>query len=187
MAADDFNRSDQDPIAGDWAAAGLADQLRLVGNAVAAGTGGTDNASRYTPSSVALSQCKITTIADGDGGPAIHLDASGNGYAFVAFSGAFTLVKFVAGSGGAVDSVGGTIAANDVMRIRRSGGNIIGSVNGVDQVTTADSDFLTGNPGLFIFNGSLRLDDWTDGVDPWTPEQDSTFKTRIVQGNVRFR
>jgi hypothetical protein len=168
MASDNFNRANEDPLASPWASLSGFSNLRVVSNQVG-NSSGTDGSSamRYSTSSVTDSTITIATTGGGntDAGPAICLDASGNGYCFLN-SANFQLYIFELPGFGTAANVGGSnFAANDVVRLRRSGNDVIGSVNGVDVITaTNNTNFTSGNPGIFMYHGAARFDDWTDGA-----------------------
>lgn len=114
-----------------------------------------------------LSQC-VYKSGTADGGPAIECSSDGdmefttaydgNSYIFRTDNGSFTQL------GANLAGVGYT--ANDILQLRRSGGNVIyKKVGGGDLMTRADSTYAgTGCPGLFLYAGNLAVDGWTDGV-----------------------
>jgi hypothetical protein len=168
MASDNFTRANEDPLASPWGSISGAGTLRVVSN-LCANSSGTDATSymRYTTSSATDSSVTISVVGGGntDAGPAICLDGSGNGYAFLN-SANFQLYIFELPGFGTAANVGGSnFAASDVVRLRRSGNDVIGSVNGVDVITaTNNTTFTSGAPGIFIFHANTRFSNWTDGA-----------------------
>lgn len=168
MASDDFNRANEGPLASPWGAfyPGVWAELDLVSNAVKNGEGGVGNvASIRTDSTELVSQCVVTTVGGRDGGPSICGDGAGNGYILTNYDATNLFIyRIDSGSFTAFAQGAGVYAANDVLKLRRSGGNVIASINSVDLLTYADSTYMTGKPGMFCFDTAIVLDDWTDGV-----------------------
>jgi hypothetical protein len=168
VASDNFTRANANPLDGNWATSSAWGNLQLVSNAVVIVTASTDSVAVSTASIVTDSQVTLTTTAAGTiAGPALHLSTTaGDGYAFLHNTGFWHVYELPAftdlGSWGTVP----VIANGDIVRLRRGPGNtLIGSVNGVDRVTTAaTTTYLGGAPGMFIFDGTTVLDDWTDNT-----------------------
>lgn len=168
MASDNFNRANEDPLSdgGNWGAWGTFGQLALVSNAVKNNSGSAaDRASCRVGSAVGDSQCTVTTVGGRDGGPAIHCDTSTNGYILTNFDGVnIQMYRVDAGAFTQIGTVVGAYVAADTLRLRRSAGNVITSRNGTDILTVADSTYTGGLDSLFVFDTTLVLDDWTNGV-----------------------
>jgi len=169
VASDNFNRDPENPLAspwGVWHSGSPWPQLDLVSNAVKNNEGGAgDVASLYTTSNELLSQCVITTVGGRDAGPTICSDGNGNGYFFTNHDATNLYIYLISGgSFNNIGSVAGVYATNDVLKLRRSGNNVIASINGGDVLTVADTTYMTGNPGMLCFDTTSVLDDWTDGV-----------------------
>jgi hypothetical protein len=170
MASDNFNRSNANPLDNSWTTWSGFSALRLVSNEVATASGSTGSSGAYQSSTELSSQVTIKARDSGtgpttNGGPAICIN-SGNGYfANQEFDG-FTCIYRIDSNGfnRLVDQSYTNWAVNDVVRLRRSGNSLIVSVNGADTASTTDTTYMTGNSGMFIYNGDVRLDDWTDGA-----------------------
>ena len=170
MASDNFNRANENPLASPWSTFISASWpgLDLVSNAVKNGEGSAqDTASIRLDSTELVSQCVVTTVGGRDGGPVICCDGSGNGY-FLTNHDATNLFIYRIASGGytQIASVAGVYQNNDVVKLRRSGNDIIASINGGDVLAAInDTTFMTGSPGMLCFSDTIVLDDWTDGAD----------------------
>lgn len=174
MASDNFNRANESPLASPWiSVTGLANGgLSLSSNKVINNTGtGGDQASLNSNSQVGDSQVTISTVNDADGGPVICASQNPfNGYTVTNYVGsAIEIYKITNGSFSFIASASGSYAANDQIRLRRSGNNIISSKNGSQLSSQSDTTYMTGYDGIFLYN-SMIVDDWTNGVsDSWTP------------------
>lgn len=167
MASDSFTRADENPLASPWVGFGGSwNPLKLVSNAVAAAnTGGSDCGMRYTGSNGNFSRCVVSAVGGRDGGPAINLDGSGNGYVVTNYDAAnWYLFRIDNTSFTQIGTIGGTMALNDVLELERVSGNVIFRQNSVDKITAASSTYTGGLSGLFAYDDTIRLDDWTDGA-----------------------
>jgi hypothetical protein len=163
VATDNFTRADETPLSTNSWASDAFGGVNLISNTVG-NSSVADKCSYRTDSAVFDSQVKIATTGDKDGGPAICINGSSSFYCANNNSGSnIEMFKVTAGSFSAIGSFVGTYATNDLIRIRRSGGNVIISQNGTDIITVADSSFVTGNDGIHCFN-TIRMDDWTNNV-----------------------
>jgi hypothetical protein len=165
MASDDFNRENANPIGSPWTTWSGLSALRIVGDEVgnASGTNGSSGASHT--STELSSQVTIAAIDGGlcDGGPAICI-GGGNGYAALNAANFHVYVFTIPGFSSVIDVTTSNWAPGDDVRLRRVGGDLIVSVNGIDLDDAPHSDYPTGNSGIFIFNGNVRVDDYTDGA-----------------------
>jgi hypothetical protein len=163
MASDDFNRSNSDPLDGNWAKPTPFGALKIVSNEVVVSTSGTDSAAYSTVSSESASYVTVTGVTGRNGGPAIHLDSSGGGYCLLNYdAGNFYIFRLPEFTQIGFDT--GTYQIGDVLGLRRVGSTIVASVDGVDVLTSStDNTYTSGAPGIFIYN-DLALDDWNDGA-----------------------
>lgn len=169
MSSDNFNRANANPVSGLWATSSAWNALQLVSNAVQVVTASSDSAMVSTASTATDSQVELTvtsttvTIA----GPAIHMSTTaGDGYALL-YNGGFWHVYLLP----SFSDLGSWFASpplanNDVARLRRGPGNtLIININGTDVFTTlADTTYLGGAPGMFVYDGTTVLDNWTDNA-----------------------
>jgi len=181
LGTDVFNRADADPMSGAWATMTSLAALRIVSNAV--GTSGGSNAdsgSRYTASALPndqYSQWQLTTSGTNDGGPGCRA-ASGalSGYFSGAHDGNSHIHKFVTGSFTQLtNEIGVSWTTNDVLLLQASSTTITLKKNGTQISTTTDASLASGAAWAFIFNGSIRFDNFECGdlttetvtVDKW--------------------
>ncbi len=168
---DNFNRADANPLDGSWAKpTGVTLNFALSSNAVG---GATSAGSRlvYNTGTVGnkqFSQATCTTIDDGDVGVACRIQTgSFSGYSFAnrtVANGGWLMERYDSGSVTPIASnaaAGG--AANDVIRIEANGSTITAYVNGVVALTATDATYASGSVGLWCFNTTSRLDDWSGG------------------------
>ena len=140
--------------------------MRIVSNKAAGSASGSSCGARHTVSTVAFSQFEITDITDEDFGPALFEAGATNGYVSTCYTASDVFI-FRIDSGGF--TLGATVAGTswqvgDVPAIRRSGGNVIVSIDGSDVLTYVDSTYTSVVPGLFSYGGGGRFINWTDGV-----------------------
>lgn len=165
MASDNFNRADANPLDGNWAQPSGLSAIQIVSNQVVVSSVNSNSGAYSTVSSVGASYVEITDVTGRNGGPAIRMDASGNGYCLLNWdAGNFYIYLFpsfsVIGFGSGL-----TYQIGDIIGLREGSGNVkIASQNGVDVLTSsADTTYLTGAPGIFLYN-ELGVDNWTDGA-----------------------
>lgn len=168
MATDNFNRANESPLStNNWTTGGVFAGIYLVSNQVQVNPAGdADSWSYRTNSSVGSSAITIATAGTLEGGPAIHVDSSGNGYV-VFCNGGVHITRITTGSTFVdISSSGATPSAGDVIRLYRTGSLLKVSINGVDDATAqaTDSTFLGGFDGIYAFTNTLKMDNWTNGV-----------------------
>ncbi len=168
MGVYNFNIADTDPLPSPWASATGWNALRVVSNECANSAGSNDSAAmRRTDSSSTRS---IIEYRSGtfDGG-AMLLDEDGNGYILTSYTGTTTEMYRVDGgpSFTRIDTGAPVVsyAAGDTQEIMIDGDDIVGLKNGVEIMRATDTTHRTGlSPAIFIFDGSLRVDNHDDGV-----------------------
>lgn len=168
MASDNFNRADANPLDGNWTTVSGIAALKIVSNAVLGTSTNTSCGARHNVSTVADSQVTVSAKPSGnvDSGPALFQTGAFNGYTFSNYTGSDLFIFRV--DGGSFNNIatvaGVTVVAGDVLRLRRSGANVIGSRNGVDVLTVSDSTYTNVVPAIFCYDGVCSVDDWTDGA-----------------------
>lgn len=168
---DNFNRADANPLDGSWAKpTGVSLDFALSSNA-AGGTGADGSRFAYNTNTVGnkqFSQAACSTISDGDVGVACRIQTgSFSGYSFAnrtVANGGWILERYDSGTITPLASnaaSGG--AANDVIRIEANGSTITAYVNGSVALTAADTTYASGRVGMWCFNTTSRLDNWSGG------------------------
>lgn len=163
MASDTFTATNN-PLAAPWTNA-FGNNLKSTGGEAVVVTASSDSCMRYSGAAM-RSECTIGTVGDRDGGPAL-ISSSGNGYISTNYDAGLIHIFLV--NSGAIGSELGTgsavaYAANDVITMRRSGGNVIVDVNGSPNVTVADSTYTTSLEGAVFLFGTVGITAWSDGA-----------------------
>jgi hypothetical protein len=172
-ATDNFNRDNENPLAGNWTTIANMTNMALYLNKVYptgyadAETGVRWNADAFNDNQ--YSQAKlIDAKASNQWSQKVTARTSASAKTFYDFGsddGAnFLFQKCVAGDwtqlGAAVSLAPQT---NDVIKITASGTTIEGFVNGVSQGTRVDSSISSGSAGFIIYYGTSSFDDWEGG------------------------
>lgn len=179
---DDFNRSDQTPVASPWADnAGTGTVgCNLISNRLAS-SGIARSSSYYIGSANAYSQVTLANVpgtpasgADSnDVGPAIHCDGAGNFYYASVYWTGTQWNKFIGlRNGGSFTTISDTAAgitptSGTQLRLRRVSSDLVFDYyNGsswTNLITASDTTLTAGSDGVFIgFNKSTGLDDWSN-------------------------
>lgn len=173
VATDDFNRDDENPIAGNWSTVDNGG-CQIISNEVAqAGSGHSIscwNADIFGDNQ--YSQAKVTASAASYGfGVTLRCNAAaGTGYFVRFWSGVATLCWW---DGSNYTVIGNfeshTPAVNEVIKLSVDGYVFTLYIDGTQHgstVTDTTEYASSGKPGLFFFSPtSLRLDDWEGGDD----------------------
>jgi hypothetical protein len=126
MASDTFTRGNETPLAAPWAKPTTTTGINLTSFACINGTASSDSMAYHT-STVTDSQVKLVALGSRDGGPAICMSTDGDCYMFNNATAA-ELAIFRVDNGVTFNKLAtavGDYVVNDVLRIRRSGGNVI--------------------------------------------------------------
>lgn len=166
MASDDFSATNS-PLAAPWTSfGGSFAGLRSVSGGCrnAAGSDG-DAGAYYSTSSAGSSQIDYISGTT-DGGPALHMGTGPDGYVVTAYDG-LIVYAFRLDDGAYSSELGhatGAYVTTQPVKMRRSGNNLITSLNAVDLLTVTDTTYTGGSPGIFAYAGNFIVDNWTDGV-----------------------
>lgn len=183
---DSFNRSDANPIDGNWATMTGLGAIRLVSNAIRTGSGGnTDSAARRTDGTFPddqYAQVVLSADTSPDAGPAVRCSSSAETMYFGIGNdaGNTKIWRVVAGAFTQLASVGAPAwALNDVFRIEVAGTGALTVVrtlrNGSQIALFADvaGGINSGNPGVFMFEGAVIFDDFE--CTDFTPSGSATY------------
>ena len=182
LAADDFNRTDANPIGGNWATITAEGAMQIVSNAATPANVNNDSGARYTVGTFPpdqYAQCNVTvngpTLGTGPG-PGVRMAAAAETYYRATISNNASnveLTRCVAGVFTTLWARTATFTDGDLVRLEVKGSVLRVLINGVPVGTDfADSaPILTGNPGISFSSGSVisaTLDNWSAGdfVDP---------------------
>lgn len=163
--SDDFNRSNADPIGGNWSTSTGSIAMKIVSNeAASSGISSLSYWSANTFPDNQFAQVKISTLEDG--GPAVRVSASAKTYyALEVWSAGARIRKVVNGTEtnlGANFAI--TPSAGDVFRIEASGTTLTAYRNGSSLGSRTDSDIASGYAGICSYGSANRFDDWSGGA-----------------------
>lgn len=166
MATEDFSATNS-PLAAPWTSfGGSFAGLRSVSGGCRNVAGSDGDAGAYYSSSNSSSSQVEYVSGTMDGGPAINMGTGPDGYVVTAYDGAITYA-FRLDDGAYSAELGhgtGAYVAGQPIKMRRSGNNLITSLNGSDILTVTDATYTGGSPGIFAYAGNLIFDNWTDGL-----------------------
>ncbi len=181
-ASDNFNRADQNPIAGNWTNV-TSDAMALASNVVWPGAGSNYAVAYWNADTFGNDQLSQATLGGASisstyGGPACRIQSGAlTAYFFGDILGVYQLIYIAAGSSTVLATGSGTPTAGDVLKLEMSGTGLTGKVNGVSNATATDSALASGQAGLFGYGaiGNVTLDDWSGdniggGVVPYQPK-----------------
>jgi hypothetical protein len=187
VATDDFNRSNESPLASPWTADSVVtDPFVLVSNFVTNTNFGTGGVVYRTDSAVASSQLYFAGGFHQAWGPAIECDGAGNfyfqdagGFLVRSDSGSLTNIAF--------DFTG--ISVGDTIRCYRSGSNVIGYRSSVGtDLTASDTTYTGGYDGIYCRSaGFAELDDWDNGAGGGGGATSLAIPRRMARFSSHFR
>ena len=164
-ATDNFNRANQNPIAGNWSVVTGWANAQLLSNAVQ-NLGGA-GAAIYWNGDIfdnnQYSQIKVT--GDFRGGAIVRVN--GNVFYLWYYAGANVMRYYRVTGVEAYTQLGSdisvTVNTNSILKLEISGSTLTGYVDGVAQVTKTDTNIVAGSAGIH-FNGTAQIwDDWEGG------------------------
>lgn len=167
-ASDNFNRVDEDPMAGNWSTSTGADSWRISGNAAHARGGVNFTITYWNADTFTANQSSQATLVGSIG--SAYYSAVGvriqSGAASGYFCGAWGASSYIIGrmDNNAVTpltTIGGSPTSSDVLKCAISSTTITFSLNGSSIGTASDPTYATGQPGLMGYDGAAALDDWT--------------------------
>ena len=166
MASDNFAATNN-PLASPWTSfGGSFGGLKSASGGCSNAAGSDGDAGAYYSSSSSSSSQVDYVSGTMDGGPALNMGTGPDGYVVTAYDGAITYA-FRLDDGAYSSELGhatGAYVSGQPVKMRRSGNDLITSLNGSDILTVTDATYTTGSPGIFAYAGNLVFDNWTDGV-----------------------
>lgn len=184
-ATDDFNRTNETPLAGLWnRVSGSIEDINLNTNELRGAVNGDKIYARTdaTTSADMYSEARDHNSAVGDWGPVVRAGGGPTtnleGYLY-----AVTLGRFAKFTNGAFTTISGNfdgVSVDDMVRIEAEGSSLSVYIDGV--LHTGQSQPITDTsltdegdgPGVFIYDTTSRIDDWSGG-DLGAPEQSPTI------------
>jgi hypothetical protein len=168
-ASDNFNRANENPLAGNWTTAPGASAMQLFSNQVTGSTGA-NCTSFWNADTFGNDQYSQVTPVDNTNfgaGLAVRVRTTTQYDCYILFlnaSGSVQIYKIIAGSVTLLSSPNFAYAAGDVIKLEAVGTTLTAYKNGVAQANPAtDSALTAGAAGLFANNFNLFLDDWEGG------------------------
>lgn len=169
LFSDDFNRANQNPIAGNWSTQGGGFAgLEISSNKADGTTGG--NCASYvnavTPDADCYAQCAISDSGiPGGGGPCVRMATAANSmYGLQLFAGPTAALFYMAA--GSYNSLALQVIAytpGDVFKVEANGTAIKGYQNGVEILSATDANLTSGRAGLYAFGSANKFDDFECG------------------------
>lgn len=172
-ASDDFNRANENPLAGNWTTRGNA--LKLVSNAVTSVDLTSDAAAIWNANTFGNDQYSEANVSDTGGisafdtgaGVSVRVNASGSytGYRFVIMHSNYFLSKDVAGAYTQIATGSVTWTDGALVRLEATGTGLTGLVAGATITTQTDASIASGSPGL-LYSSELTTatwDNWAGG------------------------
>ena len=172
--SDDFNRSNVNPLGGNWTTLSGANNLKILNNAIAGAVScvGSNACDAYwNAATFSNDQCsQVTLILAGNGiysGPIVRASHSALAYYALNANGSsnYQLYKTASGS---ESILGANIAVvpknNDILKICAIGNSITAYINGTLRGTRTDSTITTGSPGIEVSYSNTAnptLDNWS--------------------------
>lgn len=180
-----FDQTDEDPfVDANWETF-LTNPGKIVSNAWA--PNGANSGVRWKESVTNFgddqySQAAIQTDGLGQSVVMVRMDTSGNGYGVLVSSTVLSIRSYASGSPTVLASQSGlTIIAGDVIKIVVEGTSIRAYQNDVERVSTTDSTYTTGQPGIF----SQRAEAGTNPeLDNWEGSDEITVTFTLTGDNV---
>lgn len=202
-ATDDFNRANEDPLAGNWTTVTGRNALKIVSNAVRGTVDATVNASQWNADTFAddqYSQVKCVGTVGNAKGPMVRVAAAANTFYTFIYNGTNTLgvYKCLAGTTTQIGAnYSHTFVQNEVLKLAVAGQDadavLTPYINGVEQATRAGVATLnSGSAGMRTSDADASdLDDWEGGnvaggetitPDKWHPviEQPYFAKCEVI-------
>lgn len=176
MASDNFNRANESPISSPWV--NVFGNTDLTSNQAVSGPGAL---AYYTGAANGFSKFTLVSVTgDLGGGPAVHVDGSGNGYVFVEDGGDLVIYRMDSGDlAAAIGTAAGSFSGATTLSLRRSGNVLIAAIDDVDVVTSStDTTYTGGQDGFSGYFAALTLDNWTNDA----PSGGGAVSLRLLLG-----
>lgn len=168
--SDNFNRADGG-LGSNWTTVTGTTAPQIVSNVLQPGTAGTLNSAFWSADAFANDQWVQGKMPNSTGsaqgpGLAVRL-ANSRGY-FLWFGNSANTVSIwrmdssVSWTQLAISNTL-TVSGNDVWTLAAQGSTLTAYQNGTQVLQTTDTNFTTGSPGVWMFNGGNQIDDWSGG------------------------
>jgi len=173
--SDNFNRADGG-LGGNWTTVSGTNAPQIVSNVLQTGTAGTLNAAFWSADAFGNDQWVQGAMPNSIGseqGPGIAVRlANSRGY-FLWFGNASNVVSIWRMDNATTwvelaQSNTLTVTGNDVWKLTVQGSSLKGYQNGNQVVSATDTNYTTGSPGVWMFNSTNQIDDWSGSDDSYS-------------------
>lgn len=161
--SDDFNRANQDPIAGNWSKPSAFGALKIDTNQIAVSSPGSDSLAYWSANTWNADHTSQVTVAvegGGDGGPAVRISAVDDAYINVQPGTDLRMYAIVDGGFAEIDNDAGEYAPGTLAKMLAVGTTISSQLNAVGINSVTNSANAGGSAGIFMYDGVIRFDDW---------------------------
>jgi putative esterase len=174
--SDNFNRANGG-LGSNWTTLGGTTAPQIVNNTAQPGSAGTVNSAYWSASTFGNNQYAAASFPDSSGtnyGPAIAVRLSNSrGYFLWYGNSASTVSIWRMDSSSSWTELKAsaklTVAATDVWQLQAVGSTLTGYQNGKQVVTTTDTQYTTGAPGIWMYYATNQITNWSGGDVATTP------------------
>jgi len=174
--SDNFNRANGG-LGSNWTTVSGTTAPQIVNNTVQPGSAGTLNSAYWSANTFGSNQYAAASFPNSSGtnwGPAIAVRLS-NSKGYILWYGNQTNVVSIWRMDSSTSwtqlkvSAQLTIAATDVWRFQAVGSTLTGYQNGKQVITTSDTRYTTGAPGIWMYFATNQISNWSGGDVVSTP------------------
>ena len=174
--SDNFNRANGG-LGSNWTTLGGTTAPQIVNNTAQPGSAGTLNSAYWSASTFGSNQYAAASFPNSSGtnyGPAIAVRLSNSrGYFLWYGNSASTVSIWRMDSSSSWTELKAsaklTVAGTDVWQLQAVGSTLTGYQNGKQVVTTTDSNYTTGAPGIWMYYATNQITNWSGGDVATTP------------------
>ena len=174
--SDNFSRANGG-LGANWATMSGAAAPQIVNNTAQPGSGGTLNSAYWSANTFGSNQFAAASFPNSSGsnfgpGVAVRLSSS-KGYFLWYGNSASTVSIWRMDSASSWTQLKAsaklTVAATDVWQLQAVGSTLTGYQNGKQVVTTTDTNYTTGAPGIWMYYATNQITNWSGGDVATTP------------------
>ena len=174
--SDNFNRANGG-LGSNWTTVSGTTAPQIVNNTAQPGSAGTLNSAYWSANTFGSNQYAAASFPNSSGtnfGPGIAVRLSGSkGYFLWYGNSASTVSIWRMDSSSSWTQLKAsaklTVAATDVWQLQAVGSTLTGFQNGKQVVTTTDTNYTTGAPGIWMYYAANQITNWSGGDVATTP------------------
>src|ERR1700691_2453746 len=174
--SDNFNRANGG-LGSNWTTLGGTTAPQIVNNTAQPGSAGTLNSAYWSASTFGSNQYAAASFPNSSGtnyGPAIAVRLSNSTGYFLWYGNSDDTVSIwrMDSSSSWTElkaSAELTVSPTDVWQLQAVGSTLTGYQNGKQVVTTTDSNYTTGAPGIWMYYATNQITNWSGGDVATTP------------------